>query len=113
MDRSGLEALARQFLSLYEQKRIDEISEMFAEDVVLRDWNSEIVGREAAILEFSKNFTSAKSLRINVSRVFQSGDVVAAQVEIIVDSIEFLCVVDVITFNDQAKIASIVAYKGL
>jgi hypothetical protein len=110
---SGLEALARDFLVAYEQKRISSISEMFADDVILRDWNGQVFGRKAAILEYSKNFEAAKTLRINVSRFFQSGNSVAAEIEIVIDEIEVLSVVDVITFNEQDKINSVIAYKDL
>nr|QOV09113.1 hypothetical protein HULAa32G3_00033 [uncultured Actinomycetes bacterium] len=62
MPKPQLEHLTRQFLALYANKDIEAISNMFAENVVLKDWNYEVVGKSAAIQEFKKNFDEAENL---------------------------------------------------
>ncbi len=113
MAQTKHEQLARKMLSAYEAKDIDYISSLFSSDVLLRDWNYEVVGREAAIREFSKNFEDAKQLSIEVLRIFSSEAGVAAEVEIVVNNSEVLRVVDVISFDKDSKITSIISYKGL
>ena len=108
-----LEALARRFVVAYELKDIATIAELFSPDIVLRDWNSEVVGYEAAIDEFTNNFRAADSIKINVRRIMASENAVAAELEIVIDDVEILRVVDVLTFGKDQKILSIVAYKGL
>jgi hypothetical protein len=113
MGNSERETQVRSFLSAYERKDIDAISEMLAEDVVLRDWNLEVSGLEAAVAEYSKNFRDADSLRITVNQILESESGVAAELEIVVNGSENLNVVDIFTFNDDNEITSVVAYKGL
>ena len=113
MGNSGREAQVRSFLSAYERKDIATISNMFADNVLLRDWNLEVSGLEAAVAEYSKNFRDADSLRITVNQIFESESGVAAELEIVVNGSEKLSVVDVFTFNEANKITSVVAYKGL
>ena len=113
MGVSEREAEVRSFLSAYERKDIDTISRMLAEDVVLRDWNHEVSGLEAAVAEYSKNFRAAESLRITVNQNLEAESGVAAELEIVVNGSEKLNVVDVFTFNEANEITSVVAYKGL
>lgn len=108
-----LEALARRFLAAYERKDIATIAELFSQNVVLRDWNSEVVGYEAAIVEFTNNFRVADSLKIKVRRIMTNGNDVAAELEVVINGVETLRVVDVLTYSEDQKILSIVAYKGL
>jgi hypothetical protein len=107
------EQLARKMLGAYEAKDIEFIASLFSSDVLLRDWNHEVVGRTAAIREFTKNFEEAQQLSIKVLRIFGSEAGVAAEVEIVVNNSEVLRVIDVISFNVDSKITSIISYKGL
>jgi hypothetical protein len=111
--RSEHQAQVRSFLSAYEQKDIQAISKMFSRDVVVRDWNLEVFGAEAALAEFAKNFEEADSLSIQVSRIFESEQGVAAEIEILVNGSQKLSVVDVFSFNEAMEITSVISYKGL
>jgi hypothetical protein len=86
---------------------------MFSRDVVLRDWNLEVSGTEVALAEFAKNFEEADSLSIQVSRIFESEQGVAAEIEIVVNGSQKLRVIDVFTFNEAMEITSVISYKGL
>jgi hypothetical protein len=113
MGISWREAQVRSFLSAYERKDIDTISNMLAEDVLLRDWNHEVSGIEAAVAEYSKNFRDAESLKITVIQILDAESGAAAELEIVVNESEKLNVVDVFSFNEANEITSVVAYKGL
>jgi hypothetical protein len=113
LGNSEREAQVRSFLSAYERKDIGTISKMFAEDVVLRDWNLQVAGLDEALAEYSKNFRDADSLSITVNQILESESGVAAELEIIVNESKRLSVVDVFTFNKDSKITSVVAYKSL
>jgi hypothetical protein len=112
-DNLDIDALTRKFISAYEQKNIDIISEMFAPNVVLRDWNSEVTGFQAAIAEFTKNFQAADSLSIEIRNLMVNSPFAAVELEIVINNSETLRVVDVLCFSKDQKILSIVAYKGL
>jgi ketosteroid isomerase-like protein len=113
MDHSRLESLTREFLKAYESKDLQTISYKLAPDVVVRDWNLEVVGKELALREFAKNFQEASELSIQIKNLYASDFSVAAQVEIDVNGIEILRVVDILTFSESFEITSIVSYKGL
>lgn len=108
-----VEAITRKFISAYQHKDIASIAEMFSQDVILRDWNSEVVGFEEAIVEYRKNFQAAESLSIEIKNLLVTGFIAAAELEIVVSGVETLRVVDVLSFGEDMKIRSIVAYKGL
>lgn len=108
-----VEALTRKFLLAYESKDLATITAMFHPEIVLRDWNSEIVGKENAIAEFSKNFEQAENLSILIREIYVAQLSAAAELEITVNIAEKLNVVDVLTVNSEGEILSIVAYRGL
>jgi hypothetical protein len=107
------EALTRKFLLAYESKELATIANMFHPEIILRDWNSEIIGKEDAIEEFGKNFEQAQNLKILIKTIYIASYSAAAEIEITVNHTEKLNVVDVLNFNSEGKILSIVAYRGL
>ena len=113
MDQTQLQAIAREFLRAYEAKDIQTIASLLAEQVVVRDWNLEVVGKTQALQEFAKNFEQASSLSIQLIHLYSSNSGVAAEVEIEVNNAESLRVVDLLTFGEHLQITSIISYKGL
>ena len=110
---ADIEALTRKFISAYEQKDMEAVAGMFSPDVILRDWNTEVAGYEAAIQEYTNNFQAADTLEIKIHNLLVHGLTAAAVLEIVVDGVETLRVVDLLSFSADGKIRSIVAYKGL
>jgi ketosteroid isomerase-like protein len=100
------------YLRLYAAKDIAQISEMFAADIVLRDWKIYVQGRDAAIAETRANFDAAKRIEIQPLHLYEAKDAVAGELRIVVDGNIELFVVDVLTFNVEGKIRSIRAFLG-
>jgi ketosteroid isomerase-like protein len=100
------------YLRHYAQKNLAEVSALFADDITLRDWKIMVRGKAAAVEETRKNFAGARSLEITPLKVYDNHDTVAVELHILVDGVEALHVVDVITFNPQGLIQSIRAYLG-
>ena len=100
------------YLKKYAEKDMVAMAEMFAEDIVLRDWKIMVSGKDDALAETQKNFRAADSIAIEVLSTYENEKTVAAELKITVDQEEELYVVDVITFDDESKIASIRAYLG-
>lgn len=111
MNTNEVEKLTRKFLELYAAKDINAISAMFSEDIVLRDWNYEVVGKEAAIIEFTKNFDEAETLHISIKNIYLSGLSAAAEIQVNVNGL-ILGIVDVITFDSTGHVTSVIAYRG-
>ena len=106
-----IEQLTRRFLELYAAKDINAISTMFSKNIVLRDWNYEVIGKEAAIIEFTKNFDEAETLHISIKNIYLSELKAAAELAVTVNGL-ILGIVDVITFDVEEKISSIIAYRS-
>lgn len=100
------------YLEAYSEKNLEKISEMFATDITLRDWKISVSGKSAAIAETDKNFRSSGSIQISILATYESDNVVAGELRIVVDSTEVLNVVDVISFNKNGQISEIRAYLG-
>jgi len=105
-------ALCLSYLKKYSEKDLNAIGEMFAENIILRDWKIRVTGKKSAMEETQKNFESADSIGIEVLSTYENENTVAAELKIIVDDLEELYVVDVITVNADYKIESIRAYLG-
>lgn len=105
--------LLKDFLAAYQQKDIDSIAEILSEQVLLRDWNLQVIGKGAVLAEFAKNFADASSLRITINNVYFSKSAVAAEIEIDIATLEQIRVVDILGFNGENQIDSIISYRGL
>lgn len=100
------------YLEKYAAKDLESVSDLFAEDIVLRDWKIRVEGKTKAVEETRKNFANADTIEIEVLSTYENENTVAAELKITVDGVEELYVVDVITFNSNGKISSIRAYLG-
>jgi len=100
------------YLNSYAEMNIEKVSDMFAENILLRDWKISVKGKASAIRETAKNFASTKSIKIDILKTYESPDSVAGELKIVVDDKEVLYVVDVVTFDLNGKIESIRAYIG-
>ncbi len=101
-----------QYLSAYEQKDLERVSDMFADNISLRDWKISVKGKRLAVDETRKNFENADSLEIDVLSTMANEKMVSGELKIVVDKSETLFVVDVLTFNENGKITAIHAYLG-
>ena len=100
------------YLNHYAAKQLDAIAALIADTITLRDWQISVSGKAAALAETAKNFAGAKSLEIEVLRIYEGGNSVAGELRILVDGSIELFVVDVIEFDAAGQITSIRAYLG-
>jgi hypothetical protein len=112
-ENKNFEFVLRSFLELYASKDLDSISKLLASSVVLRDWNLQVSGKDATLAQFKKNFEEAQSISISVSNVYTSTSGACAELEIVVNQSLSLRVVDVVIFDSDGLLTSIVSYKGL
>ena len=101
-----------QYLRAYEQKDLDSVSDMFADDIALRDWKISVKGKRLAVDETRKNFENTDSIEIDVLSTMVNEKMVSGELKIVVDKSETLFVVDVLKFNENGKITAIHAYLG-
>lgn len=102
----------KHYLDRYQNKDLDAVAEMFADNILLRDWKISVQGKQAAVAETRKNFQNAETIDIEVLNCMSNETSVSGELKIIVDSTEVLYVVDVLTFDTYGQISSIRAYIG-
>lgn len=102
----------KNYIHHYSAKNLDAISDMFADDITLRDWKISVSGKATAISETKKNFTNADTIDISILSLFEDDKAIAGELKIVVDKTEVLFVVDILNFNDDGKICAIKAYLG-
>jgi len=107
----SVENTARTYFSTFEQKNLEALSDMFHENVSLKDWNI-CEGRESVLDANANIFGSVSELRVNVENLYISDMTVVAELSIFADDSPALPVVDIIKFNSDMKIESIIAYRG-
>tara|TARA_R110000824_G_scaffold257699_1_gene446652 strand:+ start:117 stop:452 length:336 start_codon:yes stop_codon:yes gene_type:complete len=109
----NLEQTARAYFSMFQNKDLDSLSEIFDDDISLRDWNISVQGKQS-VLDANKGiFESLNKIGIDIENLYQSDNTIVAEILISTDESEdVLPVVDIITFNKDEKIESIVAYRG-
>ena len=109
----NLEQNARDYFSRFQNKDLDALSEMFDDNISLRDWNISVRGKQP-VLDANKNiFESLNKIDIGIENLYQSDNTIVAEILISTDTDEgVLPVVDIITFGANKKIKSIVAYRG-
>jgi hypothetical protein len=100
------------YLRHYELKSLEQISEMFAEGVSLRDWKIFVEGKAAAVAETKANFEAAKSIQIQPLRLYEASNAVAGELKIVVDGSIELFVFEVVDFDSVGKINAIRAFLG-
>ena len=108
----SIESIAREYFENFKNMNLSELSAMFNDNVSLKDWNVEAIGKQL-VLEANENiFNSVNSLDVTVDNLYVSGKTAIAQLSIYVNEEQALPVVDVINFDENNKITSIVAYRG-
>ena len=118
-----------QYFKAFSNQSIDELAEMFTEDIHLCDWNIDVHGKENVIKEIQHIYDVVKTITIKPV-YFYSNDKDWFACEILIDAVNkegmhevddegndqvtfkwSVEVVDVIHFNKDGKIESIKAYK--
>ena len=106
-----LKELAEKYFNFFNDKNIEQIADLFSKNITLCDWEIDVSGKEK-VLDATKNiFDNVESIDINIINIYEYGQDVIAELNIILNQKDILFVVDIITFDLRGKIASIRAYK--
>lgn len=106
-------AKAKDYLKAFEAKNVSLLTEMFADDIYLRDWvNGTIRGKEAVLKEVLNIFGSCNTIKVGIDATHAEGAVVVCELSIVFDGKEPLLVTDIIGFNSQGKIEFVRASHG-
>ena len=112
-----------EYFEAFNKQDLDELREMFSDDITLKDWEVSASGIDEVLEEISKIFSSVDSISITPTMVYEGLDkflmgplgvegTTVIQLEVLVNDKENLSVVDILEFDSDYKIKSIKAYKG-
>jgi len=103
--------IAEKYLNAFGSKDIDKLSDLYSDDVTLRDWETTITGKDNLLKANKDFFDTVQNLDVVVGGLCINHATIAAEIIIHIDD-ESLLVTDIITVNGQGYISSIRAYKG-
>ena len=105
--------IINEYFEHFAHRDIERLSELYAEDVILKDWIDSFEGKENVLNANKELFKNASSISVQVKDICSSGWTFACQIRInltIAGFDQFFDVVDVIKINEHNKIQSIEAY---
>lgn len=100
------------YFKVFSAKNLEELSKLFADDIELRDWENFSSGKSNVVLTNKKIFDNVESINVKPKNIYQDGNVIIAELDILINGKEKILVVDIIRFNESAKICRINAFKG-
>ena len=103
---------AQSYFTIFSEKNINGLREMFDDNVTLRDWDIDKQGIENVLKANLNIFQNVKTIKAIPQNIVSENNFVFAELKIIVNGDEELKVVDIIEFNTKGKIISIKAFKG-
>ena len=103
---------AQSYFTIFSEKNINGLREMFDDNVTLRDWEIDKQGIENVLKANLNIFQNVKTIKAIPQNIVSENNFVFAELKIIVNGDEELKVVDIIEFNKKGKIISIRAFKG-
>lgn len=107
-----LQSISKKYFKTFSDKNVDELSDMFADDICLQDWEIRAVGKAAVLLANENIFSSVETIEATPTSLYCENNVVVAELKICIDNKTSILVVDVIEFDKSGKIKAIRAYKG-
>jgi hypothetical protein len=100
------------YFKVFSDKNIDELSKMFSNDIELKDWNIFASGKKNVVAANCDIFNSVNTIHVTPIKFYSNSETsYAVQIFILVNGEEKLDVIDVIKFNSNGLINSIVAFK--
>ena len=108
----NLSSICEEYFELWSSKNLDALSNMFSDNIHLKDWNTENFGKDSVLKANEEIFSAVEKLSVDIRSLSHVDNKVIAEITVVADS-ETIPVVDIIKFNKESKIESIVAYRGI
>lgn len=111
MGKATQSQIAMLYLKAFSEKDIDNLEAMFSDNMILTDWEGQMIGKEN-VLAFNRTlFSQLGNIRIDIEKIAMGHDTVIAEIKVILDETVIIPVIDVIDFDQDNKIREIRAYK--
>lgn len=107
----NLSVLTTVYFEAWSAKDVSKLKEMFSEEILLQDWNVSCEGKENVLKANENIFSSVKKLSVDIKSLSHVGNKVLAEINVVADE-TVIPVLDVIKYDENSKIQSIIAYRG-
>ena len=108
-----MKEIAEKYFENFNNHDIAGLSELYSDDIILKDWITTLMGKDEVLSGNSDAFSTLEHISISVKNIYESDSGAACEIEIsIVNEKEsiLLHVVDVLTINEEGKISEVRAY---
>lgn len=101
----------KKYFEVFSNKDIDNLSDLFSDDVVLIDWNLSAFGKEEVLKANKSIFDSVDTIKIFVSSIYENDKDKSylCLIDVVINNSELLKVSDYIKFDDDGLIKSVEA----
>jgi hypothetical protein len=97
------------YFDYFNNKNIEGLeTEMYADDVTLKDWVCDVAGKQSVLDMNKKLFQNQFTIKVNKVITDETNSVVLFELNI---GNQTLSICDVINWNDEGKIKSVTAFK--
>jgi hypothetical protein len=108
-----LKKLISDYFEYFSEKNILALSNMFADNVKLKDWEISAEGKNQVIQTNLNIFNSVETIKVTLNEIYKNElkNNFSCVIDIKINNSEVIKVIDIICFNEDNKIESISAYK--
>lgn len=103
--------LVKKYFNAFSNKRIDQLEQLYDNNIHLRDWEINISGKKDVLENNRIFFNSINKIVVNIVSLYEKNNSVVAEIELILDNDQKLFIIDLISF-EKNKIISIKAFLG-
>ena len=106
-----LKDIVKIYFSYFSNKDLQNLENLFSENINLKDWDINVMGKKE-VLKANKNiFDSVESINVTPLNIYQDENVILCEIDILINEKEKLRVIDIIKFDENNKIEQISAFK--
>ena len=107
----NLSTIVAQYFEAWGKKDIKTVSSLFSDSIMLKDWNISCVGKENVVAANAQIFNDVEDLDVEINCISHIDNKIIADITVKANQ-DSIPVIDIIEFDQQAKIKSITAYRG-
>tara|TARA_B100000900_G_C20401309_1_gene642869 strand:- start:469 stop:798 length:330 start_codon:yes stop_codon:yes gene_type:complete len=106
-----LKEIVKSYFDIFSNKDIQNLKNLFSNDIILKDWEIEANGIDEVIEANLKIFNSVETINVTPQEIYQDNFVMICIIDVLINKKEKLKVIDIIKFNKNKKIEKISAYR--
>jgi len=112
MNTNKQKKIIKNYFKFFNEKNTLKLASLFANNVILKDWNIDVTGKKKVIIANKKIFDLNPNIKVKIKKVFFVEKNIFAILDINLNSKKKIKVVDHITLNRSNLITKIRAYLG-